>query len=90
MEPEGLMENNRSRPDLVLSNFQTNNKQLLLDYTTISTMSTNVINKAWKQSGYAANKVEISKIQSYENTYDADIYGSLSLVLEPRKEDVRV
>ena len=81
MEPEGLMENNR-RPDLVVSNFQNNNKQLLLDFTTISALSTNVINNAWKQSGYAANKAETSKHQSYANAYDADTYDFLPLVME--------
>eukprot|EP00511_Aplanochytrium_stocchinoi_P008745 CAMPEP_0204859274 /NCGR_PEP_ID=MMETSP1347-20130617/23599_1 /ASSEMBLY_ACC=CAM_ASM_000690 /TAXON_ID=215587 /ORGANISM="Aplanochytrium stocchinoi, Strain GSBS06" /LENGTH=172 /DNA_ID=CAMNT_0052007715 /DNA_START=272 /DNA_END=790 /DNA_ORIENTATION=- len=55
MEPEGLMENNR-RPDLVVSNFQNNNKQVLLNFTTISVLCTNVIDNAWKQSDYAAKK----------------------------------
>jgi len=75
MEPEGPIENNR-RPDLVVSNFQNNNKQLLLDFTTISPLSTNVINNAWKQSGYAANKAETIKRQSYSSAYYVDTYDS--------------
>ena len=59
-----------------------NNKQLLLDFTTISALSTNVITNAWKQSGYAANKAEASKHQSYANAYDADTYDFLLLVME--------
>jgi len=81
MEPEGPIENNR-RPDLVVSNFQNNNKQLLLDFTTISTLSTNVIKNSWKQSGYAANTAETSKRQSYSNAYDVVTYDFLPLVME--------
>mmetsp|Transcript_18045 Transcript_18045/g.22190 ORF Transcript_18045/g.22190 Transcript_18045/m.22190 type:complete len:82 (+) Transcript_18045:191-436(+) len=42
MEPEGLTEKNH-RPDLILSNFQNNEKQVFLDFTTISALSANVI-----------------------------------------------
>jgi len=76
-----IMENN-SRPDLVVSNFQNNNKQPLLDFTTISELSTNVINNAWKQSGYAPNKAGTSKRQSYANAYEVDTYDFLPLVME--------
>eukprot|EP00511_Aplanochytrium_stocchinoi_P012610 CAMPEP_0204877138 /NCGR_PEP_ID=MMETSP1348-20121228/48032_1 /ASSEMBLY_ACC=CAM_ASM_000700 /TAXON_ID=215587 /ORGANISM="Aplanochytrium stocchinoi, Strain GSBS06" /LENGTH=211 /DNA_ID=CAMNT_0052033985 /DNA_START=153 /DNA_END=788 /DNA_ORIENTATION=- len=54
MEPKGLVENNH-RPDLVLSSFQNNNQQILLDFTTITALSAKVINNAWKQSGYFQN-----------------------------------
>ena len=81
MEPEGLMEDNR-RPDLVLNNFQNNNKPLLLDFTTISALSTTVIGNAWKQSGYAATRAEESKRQSYQNAYNAETFDFLPLVME--------
>mmetsp|Transcript_35859 Transcript_35859/g.44498 ORF Transcript_35859/g.44498 Transcript_35859/m.44498 type:complete len:108 (+) Transcript_35859:115-438(+) len=48
MEPEGLTEKNH-RPDLILSNFQNNEKQVFLDFTTISALSTNAIHNAWKE-----------------------------------------
>eukprot|EP00511_Aplanochytrium_stocchinoi_P011960 CAMPEP_0204877010 /NCGR_PEP_ID=MMETSP1348-20121228/47955_1 /ASSEMBLY_ACC=CAM_ASM_000700 /TAXON_ID=215587 /ORGANISM="Aplanochytrium stocchinoi, Strain GSBS06" /LENGTH=236 /DNA_ID=CAMNT_0052033837 /DNA_START=603 /DNA_END=1313 /DNA_ORIENTATION=- len=51
IEPEGIMKNNR-RPDLVVSNFQNNNKQLFLDFTTISALSTNMINNAYDVDTY--------------------------------------
>eukprot|EP00511_Aplanochytrium_stocchinoi_P004218 CAMPEP_0204825204 /NCGR_PEP_ID=MMETSP1346-20131115/3134_1 /ASSEMBLY_ACC=CAM_ASM_000771 /TAXON_ID=215587 /ORGANISM="Aplanochytrium stocchinoi, Strain GSBS06" /LENGTH=179 /DNA_ID=CAMNT_0051952743 /DNA_START=142 /DNA_END=677 /DNA_ORIENTATION=- len=81
MEPKGLVENNH-RPDLVLSSFQNNNQQILLDFTTITALSTKVINNAWKQSGYTANKAENSKNQSYANAYDANSYDLLPLVMD--------
>jgi len=65
-----------------MSNFQNNKKHLFLDFTTISPLSTNVINNAWKQSGYAANKAETSKRLSYSSAYNVDTYDFLPLVME--------
>ena len=81
IEPEGLMPNNR-RPDLVLSNFQSNNKELLVDFTTISALSTTVIGNTWKQSRYAESHPEETKRGPYVNQHDADTYDFLPLAME--------
>jgi len=58
------------------------NKQLLLDFTTVSPLSTNLINNAWKQSGYAAHKAETSKHQSCANADDVFTNDFLPRVLQ--------
>mmetsp|Transcript_20593 Transcript_20593/g.24967 ORF Transcript_20593/g.24967 Transcript_20593/m.24967 type:complete len:86 (+) Transcript_20593:1057-1314(+) len=63
------VDRNNLRADLALSGFQNNcnNKQNLLDFTSIAALATNVIDSPRKQSGYAAAKVEESKRSSYAN-----------------------
>ena len=81
IEPIGLMNENR-RPDLVIANLSENNKQVLVDFTSVSQLRSDEISISWKKKGYSASKAIERKIEAYHGKYDELTYDFLPLSLE--------
>jgi len=68
------MINPNRKPDLVLCNYRGNNKPVLVDFTSISALSVDVIHGFWMSQGFAAQKAIEDKKVRYENAYDSSKY----------------
>mmetsp|Transcript_18905 Transcript_18905/g.23061 ORF Transcript_18905/g.23061 Transcript_18905/m.23061 type:complete len:281 (+) Transcript_18905:1184-2026(+) len=74
-EPVGYMVDPNRRPDLVLCNYRGNNKPTLVDFTSISALSVDVIHRSWKSQGFAVQKAIQDKKVRYADAYDSSEYN---------------